>query len=97
MCFPFSGVDCQFQQGDGVGGYEIEVSRRPMTTEKCINACERLKNRFPGINGVTVHQSGFGRCYCEIGMTSWNQNKEWKSCMTKQGNYTFMPIFTAPY
>ena len=56
----------------------------PYTKQECFDAV-RLK--FPNANGVTTSEPcpNECKCYAEFGMTGWNSEKGWLSCMFSKG------------
>ena len=78
--FPF------FQQGDdlckigdGIGGSEEKLPGS-YTIQKCIDA---VRLQYPNANGATSTEPcpNECECYAEFGMSEWNSDQSWQSCM----------------
>ena len=65
--------------GDGIGGTEISLGGT-FTEEDCIAA---VKEQYPSANGATMAANcpNTCSCYAEFGMTGWNTDTYWQSCM----------------
>ena len=72
------------QVGDGIGGTEKKLDGL-YTIPECLDA---VRLYFPSANGVTSQNPcpSKCKCYAEYGMTGWNSNRNWQSCML--GKYT---------
>ena len=74
-------MECQ--TGDGIGGSEIKLDGL-YTIQECIQA---VKQQYRLANGATSDNPCNNKCLCyaEFGMTSWNGNGGYHSCMWTTG------------
>ena len=67
------------QIGDGVGGSEKKL-KGSHTIQQCIDA---VRLQYPNANGATSTEPcpNECECYAEFGMSEWNSDQSWQSCM----------------
>merc|ERR1712018_843163 len=73
------GASSGWSVGDGTGGTEKRIAKGVASKEMCYQMCFIRQQGEPNINGATygVGKGRAGECYCEYGMKSHNNNKEW--------------------
>ena len=72
--------------GDGIGGSEKKLPGS-YTIQQCIDA---VRLQYPNANGATRTEPcpNECECYAEFGMTGWNRDQYWQSCIfSNRGKY----------
>ena len=77
------GLKRKCQIGDGIGGTEKKLDGS-YTIQECFDA---VRLYHPNANGITRSEPcpNKCKCYAEFGMTGWNSEKKWQSCMLSKG------------